>query len=133
MCHLRCLCVTAQRPRDLSVYQLIGRNETATETSQVTHFGYLGFIIFWCMSVLQLRNCGFDNILRKIQSKPANFWNLTLLCMVFYYSATENTSNSTVFGCVAKLCRKSRPFLAQFYVANHAVLVTHFNPPKSGW
>ena len=52
--------------------------------------------------------------------------------MVFYYSASENTSNSTVFGGVAKLCRESRPFLAQFYVANHAVLVTHFNPQKSG-
>ena len=37
-----------------------------------------------------------------------------------------------IFCCVAKLCRESRPFLAQFYVANHAVLVTHFNPTKSG-
>ena len=35
-----------------------------------------------------------------------------------------------VFCCVAKLCRESRPFLVQFYVANHAVLVTHFNPKK---
>ena len=50
--------------------------------------------------------------------------------MVFYYSATENTSNSMVFCCVAKLCRESRPFLVQFYVANHAVLVAHFNPKK---
>ena len=54
--------------------------------------------------------------------------------MVFYYSATENTSNSMVFCCVAKLCRESRPFLVQFYVANHAVLVAHFNPKTSaGW
>ena len=36
-----------------------------------------------------------------------------------------------VFCCVAKLCRESRPFLVQFYVANHAVLVAHFNPKKS--
>ena len=60
------------------------------------------------------------------------FGLLTLLGMVFYYSATENTSNSMVFCCVAKLCRESRPFLVQFYVANHAVLVAHFNPKKSG-
>ena len=101
-----------------------------TETPQVTHFGYLGFI-FWCMPFLQLRNCGFGNILRKTQSKPANFWIANTFEHVFYYSATENTSNSMVFCCVAKLCRESRPFLAQFYVANHAVLVTHFNPQKS--
>ena len=50
--------------------------------------------------------------------------------MVFYFSATENTSNSMVFCCFAKLCRESRPFLIQFYVANHAVLVAHFNPKK---
>ena len=35
-----------------------------------------------------------------------------------------------VFCCVAKLCRESRPFLVQFYVANHSVLVAHFNPKK---
>ncbi len=34
------------------------------------------------------------------------------------------------FCCVAKLCRESCPSLVQFNVANHAILVTHFNPKK---
>ena len=41
---------------------------------------------------------------------------LTLLCIVL--------------GFVAKLCRESRCFGVKFYVANHAVLVPHFDPPK---
>ena len=35
-----------------------------------------------------------------------------------------------VLGFVAKLCRESRCFGVKFYVANHAVLVPHFDPPK---
>ena len=41
---------------------------------------------------------------------------LTLLCIVL--------------GFVAKLCRESRCFGVKFYVANHAVLVPHFDAQK---
>ena len=35
-----------------------------------------------------------------------------------------------VLGFVAKLCRESRCFGVKFYVANHAVLVPHFDAQK---
>ena len=38
-----------------------------------------------------------------------------------------------VLGFVAKLCRESRYFGVKFYVANHAVLVPHFDPPKKAF
>ena len=38
-----------------------------------------------------------------------------------------------VLGFVAKLCRESRCFGVKFYVANHAVLVPHFDPPKKAF
>ena len=53
--------------------------------------------------------------------------------MVFYYSTTENTFKSTVFGCFAKLCHESCPFGPISYsFVNHAILVTHFNTDKNG-
>ena len=36
-------------------------------------------------------------------------------------------------GFGTKLCRELRCFRVKFYVANHALLVPHFNPPKSHW
>ena len=83
---------------------------------------------FWCHILVSwdlfFGQCHFWSLktvdLATILGKHNQNWQvlvfLTVLCIVL--------------GFVAKLCRESRCFGVKFYVANHAVLVPHFDPPK---
>ena len=83
---------------------------------------------FWCHILVSwdlfFGQCHFWSLktvdLATILGKHNQNWQvlvfLTLLCIVL--------------GFVAKLCRESRCFGVKFYVANHTVLVPHFDAQK---
>ena len=71
------------------------------------------------MPFLELKTVDLATILGKHNQNWQVLVFLTVLCIVL--------------GFVAKLCRESRCFGVKFYVANHAVLVPHFDPPKKAF